>query len=86
MSSAPESSRVEFLDNWIPRLAELYDGYANAFDPFAEETDRAERVFRAELVLCYDLWPQDTPKPAEDIFRRAVIDRCRKFLKANPPR
>lgn len=69
----------------ITSLANLYDRFAHALDPFAPERDEAERAFFRELSTWYDNLP--TPKPSFQDFSKAVIARCRKHLIASskPP-
>jgi hypothetical protein len=64
----------------VPQLAVLYDRFANALDPFSPERDQAELVFEQEVARLYD----DLPKPKLDLhtFRKAMILRCRKHLRA----
>lgn len=64
----------------VASLARLYDRFAHALDPFSEERDQAERVFQQELVDLYDRL--QGPKPDFQVFRRAVILRCRRHLRA----
>jgi hypothetical protein len=64
----------------IPALAELYDQFAHALDPFSEEVDRAESVFMAQVSVWYDALPP--PKPTLHEFRKGVIVRCKRHLSA----
>ena len=62
-------------------LARLYDRFAHALDPFSETRDQAERVFQQEVADLYDkLQP---PKPHFQVFQKAVILRCRRYLRAS---
>lgn len=69
----------------IPRLATLYDRFAHALDPFDRDRDIAEQNFGTELATIYDNMP--TPKPQFREFRRFIITRCKRHLKATerPP-
>lgn len=69
----------------IASLALLYDRFAHALDPFSPECDEAERVFNRDIADWYDRTP--APKPSLHEFRKAVIVRCKKHLKASdtPP-
>ena len=69
----------------IPPLAVLYDRFANALDPFAPERDQAEALFDQEVARLYDALPR--PKPDLHTFKKAVIFRCRRHLRATdkPP-
>jgi hypothetical protein len=79
-ADAPISEGPSALADFeIPSLAKLYDGFANALDPFARERDEAERLFDHEVARIYDRLPT---KPPYQIFRKAVIVRCRKHLRA----
>ena len=64
----------------IPVLAVLYDRFANALDPFAPERDQAETLFEQEIARLYDALPM--PKPDLSTFKKAVIFRCRRHLRA----
>lgn len=81
MPSSPEGAQLGALaPQCIPQLAALYDGFANALDPFAPERDQAEMLFEQEVVRLYDLVPP--PKPDLQTFKKAVIARCRRHLRA----
>jgi hypothetical protein len=75
----------DFLRGEIPRLALLYDRFAHAIDPYARERDIAEQTFGNELAAIYDNLPG--VKPPFQEFRRFIITRCRRHLKASdkPP-
>ena len=64
----------------IPQLAVLYDRFANALDPFVPERDQAEMLFEQEAARLYDSVPP--PKPDLSTFKKAVILRCRRHLRA----
>jgi hypothetical protein len=56
MPPTPRDARLtELPDGQIPSLAELYDKFAHSFEPFSEERDRAENVFKSEVSSWYDL-------------------------------
>jgi hypothetical protein len=79
----PTASEDAFLGpsaEHIPGLAALYDSFAHAIDPFAPERDRAEQAFELEVASWYD--SLNGPKPSLHEFRKGVIDRCKKHLKA----
>ena len=91
MSAAPEDARLaEFLANSIPALAQLYDRFANALDPYAPERDQAEQAFQQEIAGLYDHWLTSEGKRGThlvlshnpDTFRRMIILLCRRHLKA----
>lgn len=65
----------------IAILAQLYDRFAQALDPFSEERDQAERVFQQEVAALYDAL--NSPKPQFHIFQRGIIQRCRRHLRAS---
>ena len=86
MSPPSEAARLDVVPaGRIPELAVLYDRFANALDPFAPERDQAEMLFEQEVVTLYDHLP--TPKPDLATFKKAVILRCRRHLRATskPP-
>jgi hypothetical protein len=80
-----DASLGELPENQIPALAELYDKFAQTLDPFSSEADRAEAVFNQEVASWHSLLVP--PKPSFHEFRKAVILRCKRYLKANskPP-
>ena len=82
MSPAPEDAHVSAIPSeHIARLAVLYDRFANALDPFAPERDQAEAVFEQEVANLYD--ELAGPKPDVRTFKRAIILRCRQYLRAS---
>ena len=86
MSSSPEDAQLGHVPaELIPALASLYDRFANALDPFAPERDQAEMLFEQEVTRLYDELPK--PKPELHTFRKALILRCRRHLRASekPP-
>jgi hypothetical protein len=72
---------MDIPEDKIPCLAALYDKFAYALDPFSEERDNAERVFMEEIANWHDWLP--TPKPTLQEFRKGVITRCIRYLKAS---
>ena len=81
MSSPSEDAQLGGVPTErIPQLAILYDRFANAFDPFTPERDQAEMLFEQEVTLLYDALPK--PKPDLSTFKKAVILRCRRHLRA----
>lgn len=82
MPETPEDARLE---NQVPaeqiaHLAVLYDKFARALDPFSEERDEAERVFLQEVASWHDTL--NPPKPSMHDFRKGIIVRCIRHLKA----
>ena len=65
----------------IPVLARLYDRFAQALDPFSEKRDQAERHFNQQVASFYDDLPP-LNKPSFQEFRRGVIVRCLRHLRA----
>jgi tRNA U34 5-methylaminomethyl-2-thiouridine-forming methyltransferase MnmC len=81
MSSSAEDAPIGLVPaERIPQLALLYDRFANALDPFAPERDQAEMLFEQEVVQYYDALP--SPKPDLSTFRKGLILRCRRHLRA----
>lgn len=82
MQPAPEDALVEglFPQEQIAALAELYDRFAHALDPFSPDRDKAEQVFMHDVAGWYDNLPE--PKPTLQDFRKAVISRCKRHLAA----
>jgi hypothetical protein len=81
MSSSPEDALLGVVPaERIPELAVLYDRFAFAFDPFAPERDQAEMLFEQEVARLYDVVLK--PKTELSVFRKAVILRCRRHLRA----
>jgi hypothetical protein len=82
MSTSAENSFIdEVAPEQIAALATLYDRFAHALDPFAPGRDEAERQFLHDIEKWYDNFP--APKPSLHEFRKAVIVRCRKHLRAS---
>jgi hypothetical protein len=69
----------------IPRLAGLYNAYANALDPESREQAAAAIAFTTELANLYDLC-DTVPKPSPQDFRRAIIRLCKDFLRSERKR
>lgn len=82
MPTPPGDAFVEAVpQERIAVLARLYDRFAHALDPFSEDRDKAEQVFAQEVADLYDrLQP---PKPDFHVFRKGVILRCRRHLRAS---
>lgn len=69
----------------LVRLAALYDRFANALDPFADGRDEAEQEFNRDIRQCFDIacYKAATLRAMGfDPFRREVIKRCRRHLRA----
>ena len=64
----------------IARLAELYDRYNNALDPFSQDSREARRLFD-ELVG--NLHSAHAPDLQFLDFRYELIQRCREYLRKN---
>ena len=90
---APDAQLAQFLCGELPALAELYDRFAHALDPFDKGRDQAEQQFEATVSSWYDLHAtgsnssQSTGQTSKyHDFRKAVIRLCKQHLKANQPR
>jgi len=82
MSSSPEDAQLGALAHeCIPQLAILYDRFANALDPFAPERDEAEILFEQEVLKLFDSLA--APKPDLQTFKKGLILRCRRHLRAS---
>lgn len=69
----------------LARLALSYDRFVHALDPFSEDTAAAEREFKRDLADCFDVACIRNPELKQlgfPAFRREIIKRCRKHLKA----
>ena len=64
----------------IGALAQLYDRFTHALDPYSPERDQAELVFHQQIAERYDQLPP--PKPDFQSFRKGFIVRCRRHLRA----
>jgi hypothetical protein len=81
MPPTPEDAPLDEAEgHWIPSLAELYDRFAHSLDPFSEERDRAERGFKQQVSIWYDVL--EAPKPTFHEFQKGVILRCKRHLAA----
>jgi len=81
MSSSPENARLDSVPTGsIAQLAFLYHHFANALDPFAPQRDQAEMLFDQEVARLYDALTK--PKPDLSTFKKAVILRFRRHLRA----
>ena len=88
-----DAQLAELLGNELPALAELYDRFAHALDPFDEGRDLAEQQFEATVSSWYDGYASRADsnqaaeiKPKYHDFRKAVIRLCKLHLKASQPR
>jgi hypothetical protein len=55
MQTAPGDAFLEHISKeQIIALANLYDRFAHALDPFSPESDQAESVFKYEVAALYD--------------------------------
>ena len=67
-------------------MAQLYDRFANALDPEGPGRDLAEEEFERELADAMNWLASDRCAAFRGIdittFKRAVVLRCRRFLKA----
>jgi len=73
-------SEENFPPNQIAALAELYDRFAHALDPFSPDRDRAEQTFQQSIAEWYDRI--EGAKPPLVNFRKAVVLRCIRHLNA----
>ena len=64
----------------IKELAELYDQFAHALDPFSEQRDKAEDAF---FLLLEKLRLTHAPMSDAREFRREAVRQCKLFLKKN---
>jgi hypothetical protein len=81
MPPPPEDAQLEAaLKEPIPGLANLYDQFAFNFDPFSSSRDEAEANFQTQVAQLRESLPD--PKPDLHAFRKAIILRCRHYLKA----
>lgn len=70
-----------FPQHQIAALAELYDRFAHALDPFSPDRDKAEQIFMQDIAEWYD--SIEGAKPSLQDFRKAIILRCKKHLVAS---
>ncbi len=64
----------------IEELAELYDQFAHALDPFSEQRDKAEDAF---FLLLEKLRLTHAPTTDAREFRREAVRQCKLFLRKN---
>ena len=64
----------------IAKLAELYDRFAHALDPFSEDRDKAEDAFYLKLEHLRCLY---APRVDVREFKREAVRQCKLFLKKN---
>lgn len=62
-------------------LADLYDRFAHALDPFSSDRDLAENQFYS---LANELRCRHAPGVDERTFLRGIVVRCKRYLIANP--
>jgi hypothetical protein len=70
----------EISDSELAALADLYDRFAHALDPFSQERDLAERQFYSMLS---QLHYKHAPEMDERTFNRGAVSRCKKYLLRN---
>jgi hypothetical protein len=66
----------------IARLAELFDRYNNALDPFSEDCRRAKREFDEHAA---NLHAAHAPDLNFLDFRFELVRQCRDYLRKNRP-
>lgn len=64
----------------LKELAELYDKFAHALDPFSEDRDQAEEAFHRKLE---HLRCTHAPGIPSRDFRREAVRQCKNFLRKN---
>ena len=64
----------------IARLAELYDRYNNALDPFSIECEGAKRSFQKLAESLHFAHASEVSFPD---FRYELVQRCREYLRKN---
>ncbi len=64
----------------IARLAELYDRYNNALDPFSIECEEARRSFQELAESLHAAHASELHFPD---FRYELVHRCREYLRKN---
>lgn len=67
------------MDEWIVRVAPLYERFAYSLDLDDRKQDQAMRIFDLEMATRYDALP--VPKVTFQEFRRGVVVRCKMYLK-----
>ena len=70
----------EISERDLAALADLYDRFAHAIDPFSEVRDLAENQFYGMLN---QLRCRCAPEMDERAFNRGVIVRCKRHLAKN---
>ena len=66
----------------IARLAELYDRFNNALDPFSEECRRAKAELETSISHLRSAHASDV---SYSEFRYELIRNCRDYLRKNKP-
>ena len=66
----------------LARLAELYDRYNNALDPFSQDCRQAKEEFDS---LVPGLHATHAPEIKFPDFRYELVSRCREYLRKNRP-
>jgi hypothetical protein len=66
----------------LARLAERYDRYNNALDPFSEDCRKAKAQFDA---LAEDLHTARAVDVKFEDFRYELVKQCRDYLRKNRP-
>ncbi len=64
----------------IKDLADLYDRFVNALDPFSEDRDQAEQSFYLKLDQLHSI---HCPSVNNKDFQTEAVRQCRKFLIKN---
>ena len=64
----------------VAELAELYDRFAHALDPFSEDRDKAEDAFHVKMEHLRLLY---APRIDSREFRREAVRQCKLFLRKN---
>jgi hypothetical protein len=81
----------QISDEEIEDLAALYDGFANALDPFSPDRDQCELLFNQEVAGYFDMLqevarenPELRSNQSFDLhtFRKKVIQVCKRRLRA----
>jgi len=66
----------------IARLAELYDRFNNALDPFSEECRKAKAELESSISNLHSAHASDV---SFSEFRYELIRNCREYLRKNKP-
>jgi len=64
----------------VAALAELYDRFAHALDPFSAERDEAEQAFYLKLDHLHSAY---APRVNYQEFKREAVRQCKLFLRKN---